>query len=167
MRIKKPVPGDLPEICALYQQVIGDMHARGLYQWRWGTYPYEALLREDIAKGRLYRIDDELGLAGVFALVTGGAEPEYQDVDWQLGSNPICLHRIAVRPDRGGRGYAKQAVAFAKETGKNAGCDSFRVDTYEENTRALQFFGSVTAREAGTFRLKGFDKLYHCFECPL
>lgn len=167
MRITKPTPGALPEICELYRTVIADMHARGLYQWEWGKYPYEALLAEDIRLGRLYRIDDELGLAGVFALVTGGKEPEYADIDWRLGQNPVCLHRIAVQPGRGGRGYAAQAVAFAKEYGRNSGCDAFRVDTYEDNTRAMQFFRGVTAREAGTFRLEGFDKDYHCFETAL
>lgn len=167
MRIQKPTADALPEICALYQAVIDDMYARGLFQWHWGRYPYEALLREDIRLGRLYRIDDEKGLAGVFALVAGGNEPEYRDVDWQLGGNPVCLHRIAVLPGRGGRGYALGAVEFAKEYGRSIGCDAFRVDTYEENTRALKFFQSVTAREAGTFWLDGFDKPYHCFETAL
>jgi len=167
MQITKPKARDLADICALYQAVIADMHARDLYQWHWGQYPYEALLKEDIALGRLYRIDDELGLAGVFALVTGGDEPEYQAVDWQLGDNPVCLHRIAVLPDRGGRGYAASAVAFAKEFGKSNGCSAFRVDTYEDNGRALRFFQSVTTRHAGTFRLDGYDKPYHCFEAAL
>ena len=112
-------------------------------------------------------MDDREGLAGVFALVAGGGEPEYRDVDWHMGNNPICLHRIAVLPGRGGRGYAAQAVAFAKDYGRGIGCDAFRVDTYAENTRALQFFRSVTAREAGTFRLEGFEREYHCFEISL
>jgi len=167
MRITKLAADALPQICELYQAVIADMHARNLFQWQWGRYPHEALLREDIAEGRLYRIDDELGLAGVFALTVGGSEKEYQEVDWQLGNTPVCLHRIAVLSNRGGRGYARAAVEFAKEFGKSIGCDAFRVDTYEDNARALAVFRSVTAREAGTFRLKGFDKDYHCFECPL
>ena len=98
MQITQPTAEALPEICALYQTVIADMHARGLFQWRWGQYPYETLLQKDIALGQLYRIDDEDGLAGVFALVTGGQEPEYREIDWQLGDNPVCLHRIAVLP---------------------------------------------------------------------
>ncbi|MFH1513521.1 MAG: GNAT family N-acetyltransferase [Bacillota bacterium] len=167
MRIVKPTADALPEIYALYQLVIDDMRARGLNQWQWGRYPLEALLQEDIVQGRLYRINDELGLAGVFALCVGGDEPEYREVDWQLGDNPVCLHRIAVRPDRGGRGYARISVEFAKEYGRSIGCDAFRVDTYDENTRALRFFESVTARKAGTFFLDGFDKPYHCFEISL
>lgn len=167
MQISKPTAGAIPEICALYQTVIGDMHARGLYQWEWGEYPNEALLKEDVALGRLYRMVDEAGLAGVFALVCGGEEPEYQQVDWQLGNNPVCLHRIAVLPGRGGHGYAAQAVAFAKSYGKNNGCNAFRVDTYTENIRALTFFTGVTDRIAGTFRLDGFDKPYVCFESLL
>jgi len=167
MRITKPTADALPEICALYRLVIDDMHTRELFQWHWGRYPYEALLEEDIREGRLYRIDDDQGLAGVFALCVGGYEPEYRDVDWQLGSNPVCLHRIAVHPGRGGRGYARAAVDFAKDYGKRIGCDAFRVDTYEENARALKFFASVTEREAGTFTIKGYDKRYHCFEISL
>lgn len=167
MRISRPTADALPDICALYQRVIEDMHARDLYQWRWGRYPHEELLAEDIVQGRLYRMDDEMGLAGVFALCVGGDEPEYREIGWQLGDNPVCLHRIAVLPDRGGRGYAGQAVAFAKEYGRSIGCDAFRVDTYAENTRALTFFKGVTAREAGTFRLEGFTQAYHCFEISL
>ncbi|HPJ03401.1 MAG TPA: GNAT family N-acetyltransferase [Candidatus Limiplasma sp.] len=167
MIITQPTADALPEICALYQTVIADMHARGLFQWHWGWYPYEALLKEDIALGRLYRMDDEDGLAGVFALVTGGQEPEYRDVGWQLGDNPVCLHRIAVLPGRGGRGYAAKAVEFAKDYGRSVGCNAFRVDTYTDNIRALKFFQSVTTRKAGTFTLEGFDKLYHCFEAAL
>ena len=167
MRIRKPTAEALPAICQLYQTVIADMHARDLYQWHWGQYPYEALLKEDIALGRLYRIDDEAGLAGAFALVIGGQEPEYQAIDWRLGQNPVCLHRIAVLPSRGGRGYALKTVEFAKEYGRSVGCDAFRVDTYGDNTRALSFFRGVTAREAGTFRLEGFVKDYHCFESAL
>ena len=79
----------------------------------------------------------------------------------------MCLHRIAVHPSRGGRGYGRLAVDFAKDYGRQIGCDAFRVDTYEDNTRALAFFRSVTRREAGTFPLEGFDKLYHCFEISL
>ena len=167
MRIVKPTAEALPAIYDLYRLVIADMHARDLYQWHWGQYPYEALLQEDVREGRLYIMEDEEGLAGVFALCVGGNEPEYQHVDWQMGDHPVCLHRIAVNPNRGGRGYAGKAVEFAKEYGKRTGCNAFRVDTYAENTRALRFFANVTDREAGTFRLEGFDKLYHCFECPL
>ena len=167
LRIAKPAADALPEIRTLYQTVIEDMRARKLYQWEWGEYPYEALIREDIKLGRLYRMDDAEGLAGVFALVCGGNEPEYRDVDWQTGDNPVCLHRIAVLPGRGGRGYAAKAVEFAKDYGRSVGCNAFRVDTYTDNIRALKFFQSVTTRKAGTFTLEGFDKLYHCFEAAL
>ena len=121
MRITKPTADALPAICELYRTVIEDMLARNLFQWRWGQYPNEALLKEDVALGHLYRIDDTEGLAGVFALVTGGDEPEYRDVDWRLGDTPVCLHRIAVLPNRGGRGYAAKAVEFAKAYGRSVG----------------------------------------------
>ena len=101
----------------------------------------------------------------MFALCVGGDEPEYQDVDWQLGDNPVCLHRIAVRPDRGGRGYGRLAVDVRQ--GVPAGKRRLRLlpcGHLRGEYARVAFFRSVTAREAGTFRLEGFDKLYHCFE---
>ena len=69
-------PQRFQEICALYQDVIRDMHARGLKQWEWDVYPTRAQLEDDITHGRLYRVEDEGRLIAAFAL--GDAmEPEY------------------------------------------------------------------------------------------
>ena len=68
-------PQRFQEICALYQNVIRDMHARGLKQWEWDVYPTRAQLEDDITHGRLYRVEDEGQLIAAFAL--GDAmEPE-------------------------------------------------------------------------------------------
>lgn len=157
---------ELPEVYALYQAVIADMHARGLYQWTWGQYPREDILTSDVAHDRLYRLDVEGRLVAVFAVCLG-QDAEYDDVPWQFGVNPVCLHRVALLPEFGGRGYAKEVVAFAKAEGLRLGCDCFRVDTYTQNERALKLFAANTAREAGTFRLPWYPEAYHCFEAPL
>ena len=49
--------GQLPEVYELYRAAINEMHARNLYQWVWGEYPNEDILQEDVALGRLYRLD--------------------------------------------------------------------------------------------------------------
>ena len=51
-------PQRFQEICALYQDVIRDMHARGLKQWEWDVYPTRAQLEDDITHGRLYRVEE-------------------------------------------------------------------------------------------------------------
>lgn len=157
---------ELPEIYALYQAAIEDMHARGLYQWTWGQYPREDILSEDVSLNRLYRVELDGALAAVFAVCVG-QDPEYDDVAWQFGVKPVCLHRVALVPGFTGKGIAKDIVAFAKAEGLRLGCDCFRVDTYGQNERALKLFAATTVREAGTFRFERYPDTFHCFEAPL
>ena len=157
---------ELPEVCALYQAAIADMQARGLEQWAWGRYPTEAILAEDVALSRLYRVDQDGSLIAVFALCVG-QDAEYEGVGWRYGVRPACLHRVARLPGAGGRGVGKAIVAFAKEKGAQLGCDCLRVDTYAQNGRALKLFRENTVREAGTFAIARFPEPFHCFEAPL
>jgi len=157
---------ELPEVYALYQAAIEDMHARGLYQWTWGQYPREDILTEDVVLQRLYQVEFEGALVAVFAVCVG-QDPEYDDVAWQFGINPVCLHRVALMPGLTGRGIAKDIVNFAKAEGLRLGCDCFRVDTYGQNERALKLFAATTVREAGTFRIERYPDRFHCFEAPL
>lgn len=69
---KQVIPDDLPAIYALYQDVIDDMHARGLYQWTWGQYPAEDLLVEDVRLGRLFQLEEEGRPVVVFAVCGAG-----------------------------------------------------------------------------------------------
>ena len=135
---------ELETVYALYRAAIDDMHARGLYQWEWGRYPNEALLGEDVALRRLYRADAPEGLVGVFAVCVGQGS-EYDDVPWHFGVNPVCLHRIAMATTLAGKGYARDIVEFVKAEGLRLGCDCFRVDTYNQNTRALRLFSGSAA----------------------
>ena len=167
MNITKVTPDALAGVYALYREAIEAMRARGLYQWEWGRYPNEAVLSEDVTLSRLYRVDDETGALGaVFAVCVGQGE-EYDQVPWQYGVNPVCLHRLAVSPAMAGKGMAKAAVAFTKAEGLRLGCDCFRVDTYGQNERALKLFSQSAVREAGTFRWPNFPDAFHCFEAPL
>ena len=157
---------EFAEICALYQEAVADMLARGLEQWHWGVYPYAELLTEDVAERRLYCLADDGRIVGAFALYFEQGE-EYADVPWHYGTKPVCPHRLALRPGCEGRGYAREMVAFAKEQGLRHGCDCLRVDTYEPNERARKLFSGMTTRKAGYFRLPWFPLPFHCYEAPL
>ena len=159
-------PSELAEVYALYQAAIEDMHARGLYQWTWGRYPRESILAEDVALNRLYWMENEGRHVAVFAVCVGQGV-EYDDIPWQYGIRPVCLHRVAVDPSQNRKGMGREIVAFAKAEGLRLGCDCFRVDTYEQNERAIKLFSGATLREAGTFRLPRYPDAFHCFESPL
>jgi mannose-6-phosphate isomerase len=166
MRISLATPAELSAVFALYQAVIGDMQARGLTQWRWGFYPTEAILTEDVALRRLYKLEESETLIGVFALCVGQGE-EYDGIPWQFGVRPACLHRVAIDQTASGRGYGHAVMEFVKSEAVMLGCDCLRVDTYSRNERALKLFAANTVREAGIFRFPSLPEDFRCFEAPL
>ena len=141
-------PQRFQEICALYQDVIRDMHARGLKQWEWDVYPTRAQLEDDITHGRLYRVEDEGRLIAAFAL--GDAmEPEYARITWEYGVRPATLHRFAMACES--LDLASRVLAFVKEEALRLGYDSLRLDTCVEDSAMLKVFSSAMTREAAPF----------------
>ena len=57
IHFSKAKPEQFREICALYQDVIADMHRNGLKQWEWEVYPTIAQLEKDLQTGVLYRAE--------------------------------------------------------------------------------------------------------------
>ena len=159
-------PSRLDGVCALYRAAIDDMRSRGLTLWTWGVYPTEQILREDLERQSLYGMEADGELVAAFTL-QAGQQPEYDAIPWLFGVAPACLHRLAVRPDRGGRGYGRAAVEWAKTEARRLGCDCFRADVYARNDRSLKLFTAATTREAGAFRLEWFPDDFRCFEAPL
>ena len=106
------------EICALYQDVIRDMQARGLKQWEWDIYPTRAQLEDDVAHGRLYRVEESGRLIAAFAL--GDAiEPEYARIAWEYGVRPATLHRFAMISEN--LDLASRVLTFCKGRGAASG----------------------------------------------
>ena len=157
-------PQRFQEICALYQDVIRDMHARGLKQWEWDVYPTRAQLEDDITHGRLYRVEDEGRLIAVFAL--GDAmEPEYARITWEYGVRPATLHRFAMACES--LDLASRVLAFVKEEALRLGYDSLRLDTCVEDSAMLKVFSSAMTREAGRTFFENPGVTSVCFESPL
>ena len=157
-------PQRFQEICALYQDVIRDMHARGLKQWEWDVYPTRAQLEDDITHGRLYRVEDEGRLIAAFAL--GDAmEPEYARITWEYGVRPATLHRFAMACES--LDLASRVLAFVKEEALRLGYDSLRLDTCVEDSAMLKVFSSAMTREAGRTFFENPGVTSVCFESPL
>ena len=157
-------PQRFQEICALYQDVIRDMRARGLKQWEWDVYPTRAQLEDDIMHGRLYRVEDEGRLIAAFAL--GDAmEPEYARITWEYGVRPATLHRFAMACES--LDLASRVLAFVKEEALRLGYDSLRLDTCVEDSAMLKVFSSAMTREAGRTFFENPGVTSVCFESPL
>ncbi len=164
--IRKAAEDDLETIFAMYREAIADKLARGDHQWTWGDYPNADMLREDARLGRLSCAEDDSGSRGAFVACPGQSE-EYAALSWHFGVKPCTLHRLALRPSAGGKGYGRRIVQYAMDEGRRRGCDCFRVDTFSENERALKLFRSMTTRYVGDVYFHGHEEPFHAFEKPL
>ena len=118
---------DLPRIMAIYDAARRYKRQTG-NPTQWGdNYPPEPMLRQDIACGRLFVMEDTGGVYAVFAFILG-EDPTYRRIQgaWRDDSPYGTIHRIA--SDGVTKGIARTAFDFA--AGK---IDYLRIDTHENN----------------------------------
>ena len=126
--IRHATENDLPHILEIYDIARRFMRQNGnMVQWVNG-YPSEPLLRQDIANGDLYVMEDTSGIYCAFALVVGD-DPTYARIDgaWQDTATPYgTIHRIG--SDGTHRGVLHECVDWAARR-----ISHLRVDTHADN----------------------------------
>lgn len=117
---------DLPIIMELYEKARAFMRKTGnLHQW---TEPFpKALLIDDIQKERLFTIERNNRVCGVFYFYIG-EDPTYHYIEGEwLDSSPYgTIHRITGAEEE--RGIFKEAFEFCKSK-----INHLRIDTHEDN----------------------------------
>ena len=149
MELYKATEADLEELLGLYRRAADFMQENGLRQWRWGLYPSEELIRDDVEKGLMYiqRLDG--ALAAAVSLFDGTGEPEYDAVSWTCGMNPGYFHRLVVDPPMQGAGIAGGVLDDVQQILRRSGCDCIRCDTGLKNTRAIRLYEKLGFRPCG------------------
>ena len=166
MMIRKAQSADFAAACELYKVVCDDMQSRGVDQWRWGEYPNEAFVQQDIDKGQLYVLDGENGLEAVLC-VNCEQDEEYNEKNWLFGVKPGSFHRLAIHPGCQGRGLGKAILADVEEVLRGLGCDCLRIDTYSPNHNARKLYLRYGMRQVGEVRFFHRDLPFICFEKPI
>jgi len=149
--IRLAKPGDLPRLLEIYDAGRAFMRATGnMTQWA-GGYPDEETLRDDIARGNLYAMEDDGKIYAVFALI-GGEDPTYGVIDgaWHSDTPYGTIHRIA--GDGTHRGVLAEAVRFAE-----AQYDHLRVDTHADNLPMQRAIAGCGFSYAGVIYLADGD----------
>ncbi len=130
--IRTAQPRDLARILEIYDYARGFMESTGNAS-QWGKrFPPEELLREDIRAQRLFVIEEDGAVHGVFAFIIGD-DPTYQTIEqgsWLVGGAYGTIHRIA--GDGQVHGLLRQAVDFCWER-----IPHLRIDTHADN-RVMQ-----------------------------
>ena len=142
MFIRKAETGDLAAAEMIYAAARAFMRKNGNPdQWR-GGYPQPGLLREDLAKERLYvcvektqegTAQEKTGRKPILAVFVFfiGEEPSYRVIEngaWQNHEPYGVIHRIAVSDAARGR----RAAAFCLDWAASQ-TDNLRIDTHEKN----------------------------------
>lgn len=126
-QIRSAQRADLPAVQELYAKARQFMAGhRNPDQWG-SSYPPEEILRQDMAREKLFLITDAAGIHGVFYFSIE-VDPTYAVVEdgcWSCERTYGVLHRIA---GDGSGGILKAAVEYARER-----IEYMRIDTHADN----------------------------------
>ncbi len=125
--VRKAVLEDLSAIEGVYRGAREFMRQTGNPN-QWGnTHPVSSILIEDIRIGRLYVVERECGICGVF-MFECGEDPTYLAIDgaWRNHSPYGVIHRVAGKAEE--RGVFGEVFAFARER-----ISHLRIDTHRDN----------------------------------
>ena len=172
MILRKAQEMDIPALCDLYRIASDQLATDGVDQWKWGEYPNETIVAEDVRNGRMYCL---YGAQGMVAAVAVGTEASaaYRRISWLFGVRPGVFHRLAIHPELQGTGLDRQAEADVETILIYLGCDSIRCDTAEGNHYAERFYESMGMRRAGRVWFEDRQKYFVGYEkrltehCPL
>ena len=151
MELIRATERELDELLAFYQHVSDNMEKNGLQHWRWGVYPSEQIIREDIRQGDLYYMRSD-GCVAAAVVFMNGQEPEYDSLTWSCGQRPGIFHRLAVHPSMQGSGLGGAVLDDVMQLLRRGGCDCVRCDTSAQNRNAIRLYEKLGFRRCGTIR---------------
>ncbi|MBT8288806.1 MAG: GNAT family N-acetyltransferase [Flavobacteriaceae bacterium] len=130
---------DINAILAITQACAKEMIKAKIYQWN-EHYPDRASFEQDIEQNELFVYEIKGSVIGCIA-ISSLMDVEYKDVEWLSESgNNIYIHRLAIKPDFQGKGYAQQLMRFAENKSRIEKRRSIRLDTFSKNIRNQRFY---------------------------
>ncbi len=149
MELRKAVPEDLPQLQAMYREIVRRMQCDGLSVWD-EVYPCE-FLGEDIAQHRLYVLTRPEGdIAAAFALC-GGCDGA-RHVQWQEPqAAALYLDRLGVNIAVQRQGAGTEALQKAAALAGAQGAAYLRLFVVEGNGPAQRLYEKNGFRQAGGF----------------
>lgn len=167
MNIRLLTKENAEDAAALIKAAAEALEGAGIDQWD-EEYPSVTDITEDIAHAEAFGFFEN-GRLYAYMVLNQHNDPEYSDIDFEDKSeSALALHRLAVHPDRQGRGLAGRMVQFSEKYAINNGFTSIRLDAFSKNPAALRLYENRGYQRRGAVRFrKGEFFIYEKMIQPL
>ena len=160
MKIRPANQDDIGPLMEIILRCIKNLVKNGIYQWD-DIYPSRKDFQEDVLEQNLYVIIPAVrnDISGCIC-INEVEYPEYGKGKWE-GHNFIVVHKMIIDPPYENLGFGKYAMNFAETFARSNNNDSIRLDCFQNNLRANQFYQGLgyVIRGETLFR-KGMFNLY-------
>ena len=166
MEIIKAQMQDLPEIWEIIESCTKHLQSRGINQWD-ETYPDLGIIKEDVENGYAYigRDSDECIAYVALNEKFDDEDPECRRVNWSSsGEKALYIHRLAVHPERQGKGIAKKMLRFIEDLAAKNNYSSIRLEAYSANEAAIKLYENSGYTKAGETYYSFMELPFYCFE---
>jgi ribosomal protein S18 acetylase RimI-like enzyme len=149
---------DAVELAALHTAVAD--HLTATYgRGPWSTRTSERGVLYDLRKSRVFLAREGAEIIATFSLTTRkpwAIDPSY----FTDCRRPLYLLSMAVRPDRQRRGIGSRCLLDAKEIARAWPADAIRLDSYDAEAGASEFYRRLGCVEMGRAIYRGAPLIY-------
>ena len=165
--IRRAKISEIPVILTITQACAKKMQENGIFQWN-EHYPSKEAFLKDIEREELFVIEENKTVLSTIVISTLMDE-EYKPIKWLTpNGNSTYIHRLSVRPDFQGKGFAQKMMDFAENFSRENGIVSVRLDTFSQNKRNQHFYEQRGYQKLGDiFFPKQSEHPFHCYELVL
>ncbi|VAW19596.1 Acetyltransferase [hydrothermal vent metagenome] len=162
--IKKASISDLDQLYSITKSCAKQMTGNGVFQWD-ENYPSKEILQKDIDLQQIWKLEVQSIIIGIIVL-TEIEDQEYQDVKWLTkNNNNLYIHRLAIKPEDQGKGYAQKLMDFAENYALQNNYSSIRLDTFSKNKRNQEFYKKRNYKKLEHIYFPNQSEFpFYCFE---
>lgn len=131
---------DIDRIWELRMLATEQLKNKEVDQWQFED-PTIASFQHEIDKKRLYVLEQDQKVIGMFALIIG-IEPTYAVIDglWHHDLPYATIHKLALDPNHQHHGMAFEMLKAAERIALKNGIRYMRIDTHRDNLQAQSLF---------------------------
>ena len=162
--IRRGTLKDIDEILSITKACAADMITKNIFQWN-EFYPNKQPFISDVKRNELYLLELEKKIIACITISTF-MDDEYIPISWLTpNKNNIYIHRLAVRPNYQGKGFAQKLMSYAEDFAKKNNFNSIRLDTFSKNERNQKFYEQRGYKKLGDIYFpKQSEHPFHCYE---